>query len=86
MRPPPSPQHASIVSSHVLDQLYNITGISGVVQTDKIVKIAMSGNEPSTTGNIITHLTQASNIRRIAQREPNLEEIFLSLTGSGLRD
>jgi ABC-type multidrug transport system ATPase subunit len=76
----------SIVSSQVIEQLHNITGISGVVQTDKIVKIAMSGNEPSTTGKLITHLTLASNIRRIAQREPNLEEIFLSLTGSGLRD
>jgi len=75
-----------IVSSQVIEQLHNITGISGVAQTDKIVKIAMSGNEPSTTGKLITHLTQASNIRRIAQREPNLEEIFLSLTGSGLRD
>jgi daunorubicin resistance ABC transporter ATP-binding subunit len=75
-----------IVSSQVIEQLHNITGISGVAQTDKIVKISMSGNEPSTTGKLITHLTQASNIRRIAQREPNLEEIFLSLTGSGLRD
>jgi ABC-type multidrug transport system ATPase subunit len=76
----------SIVPSQVIEQLHNITGISGVAQTDKIVKIAISGNEPSTTGKLITHLTQASNIRRIAQREPNLEEIFLSLTGSGLRD
>jgi ABC-2 type transport system ATP-binding protein len=76
----------SIVSSQVIEQLHNIIGISGVAQTDKIVKIAMSGNEPSTTGKIITQLTQTNNIRRIAQREPNLEEIFLSLTGSGLRD
>jgi ABC-type uncharacterized transport system ATPase subunit len=57
-----------------------------VAQDDKILKVAMSGNDLSATGKIITLVTQESNIRRIAQREPNLEEIFLSLTGSGLRD
>jgi ABC-type uncharacterized transport system ATPase subunit len=46
----------------------------------------MSGNESSATGKLITLVTQESNIRRISQREPNLEEVFLSLTGSSLRD
>jgi len=76
----------STISSQLLKQLHNVTGISGVVQTDKIVKIAMSGNEPSATGKLITFITHESNIRRISQREPNLEEIFLSLTGNRLRD
>ncbi len=76
----------STISSQLLEQLRNIAGISGVNQTNKIVKIAMSGNEPSATGELITLITQESNIRRISQREPNLEEIFLSLTGNSLRD
>ena len=76
----------STISSQLLEQLHNIAGISGVIQTDKIVKIAMSGNESSATGKLITLITRESNIRRISQREPNLEEIFLSLTGSSLRD
>ena len=76
----------SIISSRLLEQLHNITGITKVVQIDKLLKIAMSGNEHSTTGKLITLITQDSNIRRISQREPNLEEIFLSLTGTGLRD
>ena len=77
---------ASSVSSQLLEQLRKIIGISRVTQTDKILKIAMSGNDLSATGKLITLVSQDSNIRRIAQREPNLEEIFLSLTGSGLRD
>jgi daunorubicin resistance ABC transporter ATP-binding subunit len=74
------------ISSQLLEELHNIAGISGVIQNDKIVKIAMSGNESSATGKLITLVTQESNIRRISQREPNLEEVFLSLTGSSLRD
>jgi ABC-2 type transport system ATP-binding protein len=77
---------ASSVSSQILEQLRNIIGISGVAQTDTILKIAMNGNDLSVTGRLITLVSQESNIRRIAQRDPNLEEIFLSLTGSGLRD
>lgn len=77
---------ASSASSQLLVQLRNIPGISQVAQDDKILKVAMSGNDLSATGKIITLVTQESNISRIAQREPNLEEIFLSLTGSGLRD
>jgi daunorubicin resistance ABC transporter ATP-binding subunit len=76
----------STISSQLLEQLRNVADISQVIQADKIVKIAMSGNEPSTTGKLITLITQENNIRRISQREPNLEEIFLSLTGSSLRD
>jgi ABC-type multidrug transport system ATPase subunit len=77
---------ASYVSSQLLEQLRKIIGISRVTQSDKILKIAMSGNDLSATGKLITLVSQDSNIKRIAQREPNLEEIFLSLTGSGLRD
>ena len=77
---------ASSVSSQLLEQLRKIIGISGVDQTDTILKVAMNGNDLSATGRLITLVSQESNIRRIAQREPNLEEIFLSLTGSGLRD
>lgn len=76
----------SSVSLQLLEQLRDITGVSEVSQTDKIVKVAMSSDDLSATGKLITVVTQHSNIRRIAQREPNLEEIFLSLTGSGLRD
>jgi ABC-type uncharacterized transport system ATPase subunit len=51
-----------------------------------MLKITMRENDLSATGNIITLVNKESNIMRISQREPNLEEIFLSLTGTGLRD
>lgn len=76
----------SSVSLQLLERLRDITGVSEVSQTDKIVKVAMSSDDLSATGKLITVVTQHSNIRRIVQRELNLEEIFLSLTGSGLRD
>jgi ABC-type multidrug transport system ATPase subunit len=76
----------SSVSSQLLDQLRKIVGIRGVTQIDNILKVSIGGNDLSATGKIITLVTHDNDIRRISQREPNLEEIFLSLTGSGLRD
>lgn len=76
----------SSVSSKLLEQIQSITGISEVAQFDKVLKISISESDLSITGKLVTLVSQESNIKRIAQREPNLEEIFLSLTGSGLRD
>jgi daunorubicin resistance ABC transporter ATP-binding subunit len=76
----------SSVSSQLLDQLRTTVGIRGVTQIDNILKVSIGGNDLSATGKIITLVTHDNDIRRISQREPNLEEIFLSLTGSGLRD
>jgi hypothetical protein len=42
--------------------------------------------DASITGHIITFITQETNLKAITQRDPDLEEIFLSLTGTGLRD
>ena len=41
---------ASSVSSQLLEQLRKIIGISGVIQKDKILKVAMNGNDLSATG------------------------------------
>ena len=77
---------ASSVSAQLSAQLRTLPGVSEVIQKDKILKVTMSGDELSVTGQLITIITQEINIKKISQREPNLEEIFLSLTGSGLRD
>jgi ABC-2 type transport system ATP-binding protein len=76
----------SSVSAQLSAQLRTLPGVSEVIQKDKILKVTMSGDELSVTGQLITIITQEINIRKISQREPNLEEIFLSLTGIGLRD
>ncbi|MGN6614862.1 MAG: ATP-binding cassette domain-containing protein [Candidatus Nitrosocosmicus sp.] len=76
----------SSITSQLVMHIQNISGINSVTQTNNILKITMSGNDLSSTGNIISLINKESNIKRISQREPNLEEIFLSLTGTGLRD
>jgi hypothetical protein len=35
---------------------------------------------------VVTLVTQETVLRAITQREPDLNEVFLSLTGSALRD
>jgi ABC-type uncharacterized transport system ATPase subunit len=62
-------------------------GIRNVIHEDKVLKVVMTGDDASTTtGQLLTLVTQEASLKTISQREPNLEEIFLSLTGSGLRD
>jgi ABC-2 type transport system ATP-binding protein len=74
-------------SHHLLEKLLAMKGISNVIHNDKVLKIVMTGEEASTTtGQIVTLVTQEASLKTISQREPNLDEIFLSLTGSGLRD
>jgi hypothetical protein len=47
--------------------------------------VTMSG-EQHVTGRVVTLVTQETALRTITQREPDLNEVFLSLTGSALRD
>lgn len=74
------------LSQNLLEKMRMINGISKVIQNDHIIKVAISGDDLSSTGKIITLLTSETSLKSISQRDPNLEEIFLSLTGSGLRD
>ena len=74
-------------SQHLLEKLLAMKGISNVIHNDKVLKVVMTGEEASTiTGQLVTLVTQEASLKTISQREPNLDEIFLSLTGSGLRD
>jgi daunorubicin resistance ABC transporter ATP-binding subunit len=74
-------------SEYLLEQLRVMKGISNVIHDDKVLKVVMTGDDASTTtGQLITLVTKEANLKTISQREPNLEEIFLSLTGSALRD
>lgn len=74
-------------SQHLLERLVGMKGISNVVHNEKVLKVVMTGEDASTTtGQLVTLVTQEASLKTISQREPNLDEIFLSLTGSGLRD
>jgi ABC-type uncharacterized transport system ATPase subunit len=71
-----------------MTQINALPGITEVHQNqnDKTLKIASTGDDTSTIGQIVMLVTKETAVRTISQREPNLDEIFLNLTGSALRD
>jgi daunorubicin resistance ABC transporter ATP-binding subunit len=76
----------SPISQHIMTQINALSGIGEAYQNNKVLKIASTGNDTSTIGQIVMLVTKETAIRTISQREPNLDEIFLDLTGSALRD
>lgn len=73
------------LSAEIIRKLQAIRGVSKVLQDGQNLKVSLSG-EASATGQVVNLVTQQSNLRSINQREPNLDEVFLSLTGKTLRD
>jgi hypothetical protein len=45
-----------------------------------------AGGQRSLAGQVITLVTRDAELKSISQREPNLDDIFLHLTGAALRD
>jgi ABC-2 type transport system ATP-binding protein len=76
----------SPISQNIVTQLHALPGITELHQNEKALKIASTGDDTSTIGQIVMLVTKETAIRTISQREPNLDEIFLNLTGSALRD
>ena len=75
-----SPPSAAAVAS-----LRALPGVGTVVVNDCHLQVTASGQH-ALTGQVINIVTRERDLRTIAQREPNLDEIFLRLTGSALRD
>jgi ABC-2 type transport system ATP-binding protein len=73
------------LSDDVLVTLRGLPGVSQVALTDGHLQVIASGQH-ALTGQVVNLVTREANLRSIAQREPNLDEIFLRLTGSALRD
>jgi daunorubicin resistance ABC transporter ATP-binding subunit len=73
------------VSSVLLERLRALPGVSAVSQHDSLLRVTIGG-EQQVTGQVVMLVTQETALRSIAQREPDLNEIFLRLTGSALRD
>lgn len=75
----------SKVGANVVQQLRAIQDIKEVKQDGNHLTITAQG-----TGNVVPEVlnvvAQEGQLRDIAVREPNLDEIFLSLTGKELRD
>jgi ABC-2 type transport system ATP-binding protein len=68
-----------------LDQLSTLRDDVSVDQNGNTLKIAVRGSD-SEVVQVINLLSQKSEIKKISLREPDLDEIFLQLTGATLRD
>ena len=63
----------------------SLVGVNDVAQQGTHLKITVQGTHNS-AAQVITLLAQETQIKDIAIREPHLDEIFLLLTGTALRD
>jgi daunorubicin resistance ABC transporter ATP-binding subunit len=68
-----------------MDQLRTLQGVKEVKQEGTFLKITTEGLK-NILPQIINLLSQEGEIREINVREPNLDEVFLHLTGTALRD
>jgi ABC-2 type transport system ATP-binding protein len=69
----------------LVQRLRDLEGVTGVVQADGTLKVTVEG-ERSAAAEVVALCAERSRLRGISQREPSLEEIFLELTGKGMRD
>ena len=68
-----------------LAALRSLAGINDVKQEGTSLRITAQGTS-NIAAEVINILSQEGEIKEIAIREPNLDEIFLLLTGTALRD
>jgi ABC-2 type transport system ATP-binding protein len=69
----------------LLLRLRALPGVAEAMQPDGVLRVSMEGGH-STAGAVVTLVAGELRLRSITQREPSLEEVFLSLTGTQLRD
>ncbi len=75
-------------TAHIIvavESIRALQGIKEVLQTGTHLSITTQGTS-NVVPQIINIVSQEGDIRDIVVREPNLDEIFLSLTGTALRD
>lgn len=72
-------------SPALLSRLRSLPGVAEAVQPNGVLRVSVEG-ETSVAGTVVTLVAGEFGLKSINQREPSLEEVFLSLTGSALRD
>lgn len=72
-------------SPALLQRLLALPGVADAVQPNGVLRVSIDG-EQSVAGSVVTMVAAEFPLRSITQREPSLEEVFLSLTGDRLRD
>jgi daunorubicin resistance ABC transporter ATP-binding subunit len=71
--------------STVVDDIRQLRGVQEVIQEGMCLTVTTQGGS-DVVPQIITLVTRHGELRQIAVREPTLDEIFLRLTGTALRD
>jgi daunorubicin resistance ABC transporter ATP-binding subunit len=74
-----------VPSPALLARLRAVPGVGEAAQDGRTLTLTVTG-ERSVTGRVITLMTEETELVSITQREPNLDEVFLHLTGSALRE
>jgi daunorubicin resistance ABC transporter ATP-binding subunit len=69
----------------MLEELRALPGVKEAQQAGRSLKVTTQSGE-KVVPQIINLVAQCCEIREIAVREPNLDEVFLHLTGTALRD
>jgi ABC-type multidrug transport system ATPase subunit len=62
-----------------------LDGVSDVVSSDGHIQVTATGQH-ALAGQVVNIVARDADLRSISQREPNLDDIFLHLTGTALRD
>ena len=75
----------TVQPSTVVDDIRRLPGVKEVVGEGTSLRMTTQGGS-DIVPQIITLVTGAGELRQIAVREPTLDEIFLRLTGTALRD
>src|SRR5579859_6481212 len=71
--------------SELLEKLRKLNGVADVTHVDGLVKVTVEG-EQAVAGEVVMLVTRSSRLVSINQHTPNLDDVFLSLTGRALRD
>ncbi len=69
----------------LLRRLRALPGVAEAVQPNGVLRVCLEGGQ-AVAGQIVTLVAGEHGLRSITQREPSLEEVFLNLTGTQLRD
>ena len=70
---------------HSAEALRAIGGVKQVIENGSQIKVTTEAGQ-NVVPQIINTIARQSEIKAIAVREPNLDEVFLNLTGTALRD
>ncbi|MHB8628288.1 MAG: ABC transporter ATP-binding protein [Aggregatilineales bacterium] len=73
------------LSATLVEKLRALPGVTALDQQGVSLKLTVSGDHP-VTGDVLNLITTETTLKTISQHEPSLNEVFLGLTGTALRD